>query len=487
MKKILFLLLSCTMLFHSCDNGMEDGLDAYGSILYFKDSGVVKEDVSGIEETHVFTYTVCKSGYDNTATADAVITPLTQEEIDAYNNENGTELFLLEQDYFSTESSVSFASDESYKVLELTLKVADIKTALDVTAKDYVVALKLVSDTKVNADKSIIIFKPEFPVFSLGYVGVDPEQLKVDYVKGGDESQETSKIFNFEFSLDSDYSPSDFDVEFVTDNTELEALVSGAFVTGAQLLPVGNRELPSSVSVTDGDVEDYLTVKIKDINSLNKGTYVLPIKMKSCSNPDIKIDSDIYYILVTVEQYVPGWKELTLSNDMFSGNNWDTQSAGYGKLIDENVEPTNHWQSAWANTDDGYNKLEYKELSQEYGISINVNLGKSYDKLKFKYRSYKGTNYKVTSPSKIQFYGSTDGSDWTGIGDEISEGLPIDEDTWYEKELEFGSYTRLKLAIKESNGHAKGSTSNDITYVYTNEDSKSQGCIINEIEIYSWE
>lgn len=473
MKKILFLLLSCTMLFHSCDNGMEDGLDAYGSILYFKDSGVVKEDVSGIEETHVFTYTVCKSGYDNTATADAAITPLTQEEIDAYNNENGTELFLLEQDYFSTESSVSFASNESYKVLELTLKVADIKTALDVTAKDYVVALKLVSDTKVNADKSIIIFKPEFPVFSLGYVGVDSEQLKVDYVKGGDAEQETSKTFNFEFSLDSDYSPSDFDVEFVTDDTELEALVSGAFVTGAQLLPVGNRELPSSVPVTDGYVKGYLTVNIKDINILNKGSYVLPIKMKSCSNPDIKIDSDIYYILVTVEQYVPGWKELTLSDDMFSGGNYEGNDR-YLKLIDGDCSSENFWQSAWGNGSSN------DETTNDYGLSINIDLGGNYEKIRLKYISFKAPDKAILSPSEIQFFGSVDETSWTELSDVITQNLPKDEEEWYISPVfDFFQYQYLKFAIRKAEGHNAKNQLKSCDYTQGAKDA----CVINELKI----
>lgn len=481
------LLLGLTLAVSSCDNSMDEYLSNYDTILYFRDSGVHTLELPNLIESETVSYSVCKAGYKKETAASATITPLTAEELATYNTEKGTAYVQLANDYFTAPTDISFAASDEYKTMELTLKIADIVTDLDYKSKDYVVALQLSSSVKVNEEKSLLIIRPELTVPKILFdADIEKVQSYTMPVGSTPDPEEGELTFSYPFYLNYGDNTLDFSVYFEQNNTLLQQEVgryNTANNTSYTLLPVANYQMSSPVNVTDGDIAGQLRVFPQNLNNLEIGNYLLPIVMSRCDQEVFEVSSDVYYISIIVERdQRREWRDITdnLTAASFSGNNWDygwgTNPLGYRYLIDKLIGAnSNFWQSAWNTA-----QTENREATDEYGISINVDLGKSYQGVKFSYVSFREATRALSSPSKIRFYGSTDGITWIPVSDEISN-LPYSqtEQAWWQSEAltlsDKSSFKHLKLAIKQA--RKKDGTLVEIKA------NTLEGVIISEIKI----
>lgn len=480
------LLLGLTLAVSSCDNSMDEYLSNYDTILYFRDSGVHTLELPNLIESKTVSYSVCKAGYKKETAASATITPLTAEELATYNTEKGTAYVQLANDYFTAPTDISLAASDEYKTIELTLKIADIVTDLDYKSKDYVVALQLSSSVKVNEEKSLLIIRPELTVPKILFdADIEKVQSYTMPVGSTPDPEEGELTFSYPFYLNYGDNTLDFNVYFEQNNTLLQQEVdryNTANNTSYTLLPATNYQMSSPVNVTDEDITGQLRVFPQNLNNLEIGNYLLPIIMSRCDQKVFEVSSDVYYISIIVERdQRREWRDITdnLTVASFSGNNWDSgygNNWGYGYLIDGNIGVNgNFWQSAWY-----YEQTENRETTNEYGISINVDLGRTYQGVKFYYVSFREASRNMSAPSKIQFYGSTDGITWTPVSDEISN-LPYSqtEQTWWQSEeltlSDKSSFKYLKLAIKQA--RKKDGTLVEIKA------NTLEGVIISEIKI----
>lgn len=98
-KYIFALTLSALMGLPACDNGMDDYLGDYDTIVYFKNDKVVEVSIPNVTESVTYEYPICKGGAYNDAPANVKIENFTQEDLKDYNQINGTDYTLLPAEY----------------------------------------------------------------------------------------------------------------------------------------------------------------------------------------------------------------------------------------------------------------------------------------------------------------------------------------------------------------------------------------------------
>lgn len=477
-KYIFALTLSALMGLPACDNGMDDYLGDYDTIVYFKNDKVVEVSIPNVTESVTYEYPICKGGAYNDAPANVKIENFTQEDLKDYNQINGTDYTLLPAEYFTADKEVSFAIEDGYKTIKVTLNIKSMTESLDYKQTDYVVALKLSSDTKVNEGKNKLVILPNLTSYKVNWGEDIADNLEKTFEKTGDEPEGGYESYRFPFELNFAENSMDFTVDFVTDEAALTSEVEAyntANNTTCKLLPSANYDYPASVTVKDGDVSGVLTITPKNLQSLEIGEYILPVMMKSSQNGYFDVSSQKYYIKIKIVAEV--FKELKLTKDMITLENYDTN--GIKGLIDGKwgADKGDFWQAAW------HNSMPNNLRTKENGILITLDLGKEYKKVKFSYVSVRANDKPIFSPSEIKLFDQNDNT-----LQEVSSGLPFNVDKWWNSDT-FNNVSELNLAILKGFGFNSGETENSYldycSEIAENGDEEANmPCIISEIRVY---
>lgn len=485
-KYIFALTLSALMGLPACDNGMDDYLGDYDTIVYFKNDKVVEVSIPNVTESVTYEYPICKGGAYNDAPANVKIENFTQEDLKDYNQINGTDYTLLPAEYFTADKEVSFAIEDGYKTIKVTLNIKSMTESLDYKQTDYVVALKLSSDTKVNEGKNKLVILPNLTSYKVNWGEDIADNLEKTFEQTGDEPEGGYESYRFPFELNFAENSMDFTVDFVTDEATLTSEVEAyntANHTNYELLPPANYDYPASVTVKDGDVSGVLTITPKNLQSLEIGEYILPVMMKSSQNGYFDVSSQKYYIKIKIVAEV--LKELKLTTDMITLENYD--NSGIKGLIDGNwgADRGDFWQAAWQNNTQGkpIGSMPNNLRTKENGILITLNLGKEYKKVKFSYVSVRANNKPIFSPYEIKLF-----DQHGNTLQEVSSGLPFNEDTWWDSDT-FNNVSELNLAILKGYGFNNGDAGNhDIDYrseIDANgNELTNMPCIISEIRVF---
>lgn len=358
--------------------------------------------------------------------------------------------------------------------------------SLDYKQTDYVVALKLSSDTKVNEGKNKLVILPNLTSYKVNWGEDIADNLEKTFEQTGDEPEGGYESYRFPFELNFAENSMDFTVDFVTDEATLTSEVEAyntANHTNYELLPPANYDYPASVTVKDGDVSGVLTITPKNLQSLEIGEYILPVMMKSSQNGYFDVSSQKYYIKIKIVAEV--LKELKLTTDMITLENYD--NSGIKGLIDGNwgADRGDFWQAAWQNNTQGkpIGSMPNNLRTKENGILITLNLGKEYKKVKFSYVSVRANNKPIFSPYEIKLF-----DQHGNTLQEVSSGLPFNEDTWWDSDT-FNNVSELNLAILKGYGFNNGDAGNhDIDYrseIDANgNELTNMPCIISEIRVF---
>lgn len=249
-----------------------------------------------------------KAGSSNKEAVNAQLTPLTQEELDAYNAEHKTSYALLPAEYYSLPATIEVAADVKQQKVDMTIK-STVKDLTDINDRQYAVAVRLTAEgceIKEGYDFLLIQLKAITPKFSL----VEPSGV----IGEGDAliagiTEDITKTLNVAMNVDNRWNSR---VVFETDPAKLQGLVDVYNQTeskSATLLPAdyytigtdGKLEF-SATDESNKEVAIVISAKASSTTALSEGEYILPVTMAACEGMPFLINKEtVCYFKFSVE------------------------------------------------------------------------------------------------------------------------------------------------------------------------------------------
>lgn len=249
-----------------------------------------------------------KTGSSNKEAVNAQLTPLTQEELDAYNAEHKTSYALLPAEYYSLPATIEVAADVKQQKVDMTIK-STVKDLTDINDRQYAVAVRLTAEgceIKEGYDFLLIQLKAITPKFSL----VEPSGV----IGEGDAliagiTEDITKTLNVAMNVDNRWNSR---VVFETDPAKLQGLVDVYNQTeskSATLLPAdyytigtdGKLEF-SATDESNKEVAIVISAKAGSTTALSEGEYILPVTMAACEGMPFLINKEtVCYFKFSVE------------------------------------------------------------------------------------------------------------------------------------------------------------------------------------------
>lgn len=415
--------------------------DEYSTVFSFNHDGLLSVDynnvgrdveVKVIGEDKEELLRIHKGGTDPSRSVAAQLVLMTQEELDAYNEENGSAYQFLPEEYYTMPKEVTIGSNEDGCPISIVLK-ASLGENEEAQKNQYIIPIKLMSETaKVNNNRNRLIIRPNVitPSVSLDAIGLQTVNM-YDYPTAAKEV-----IYETGLALDC-FNEWNFSVKLINDQNKLEELVEIYNVnngTNYSILPAENYAMPSTIEFSSNESSKGFSVTLKNAN-LTVGGYLLPVVLDKVEGIPFNVSEHVLYIRLNVTKTLP---RLIFSKDLASTNStspWTT-SEGANAAFDGSV--STFWQNQWS-------AWEVTEPVNDpvYGFYLDVNLSTTDIKLKTmlnfvaKVRGWSRT----TLPYTIRLYGGTNKDDLSPI----SEELPIRVVESPEKQTVFENPTAVSL------------------------------------------
>lgn len=349
MKKTIYLslLAGCLMTLGACEGSeydLENQIpDKFHKILYLNISGKQDLTLYNTEEDNQYSFSVVKAGSDPSLGAEVTIDVLTQEEVDSeYSELEGINYKVISPSAYSfNETQLSFLANESYKLVNLSLKPREVLAALENDPSAvWVLPLHIISETdSINANKNQLFLQLKDVVMpSLGFR--DPN-VNVKAYTYGLVSKISEKI---PFKLDTD-NKWDIDCGFGVDNNYINNY-NEANNTVFRLLPEGTYSFTNSMTLPNGTSEANLPVEIEG-GQLEPGDYMLPIQINSVSRFEVSSTNGLYPIAIRImgTQFDrTGWTAEANTEEL-QGEGAINGRAGC--ILDNNLGT--FWHSQWQN------------------------------------------------------------------------------------------------------------------------------------------
>lgn len=391
--------------------------DEFSSVLYLRDYGLTEVDFYNVGLDVTFETSVGKGGTDPSVIRTASLDVFTQEEMDAYNTENGTHYVIMPSDCYSFTQQYAF--DKHTEGIPTTITLKSQVGELDEDTP-YVLPLRLTStDGEVNDDRQTLILMPEVttPVVALGATGL---QTAIDLSPSRPGFSTT--MFNTTVTLDALNDDWDFSVVLETDEAVLQGLVNEVATEenmDYQLLPSSAYTMPE-INFTPGEDSKDLQISI-DVTGMEYGDYLLPIVMKDVTGMPFDVDVTPCYVwlhvadgvmkmnlegrITTNSEGISAWANLPVTRLIDS--NFYCAAANDGYSSDKNP---GYWQSEWT-FNDGGGDVESEHFDTTYGVYIDLDIAglELMEEVQLKMWNSRG-NY----PADIKIYTQESGSNtWT--------------------------------------------------------------------------
>ena len=368
---------------------------------------------------------ISRGGSDPSLTAMVSLTPMTAEEIAEYT----TYYTALPAEYFTLPESVVFAPGEERKAVDVNLtgdQIAALKRALDEREPDalpYALAVKLSSedDTTVKSDKAYFI-RPvvvkDSPNFTIG--------PKDHTYKASDE--ETILFFKrgeTELTIDMALSaalPVDVQVTAEIDETLLEAFNTAHGTHTKAIVNMERSELEYPAGTTSAGVK----LTADDSSFDRKEDVVVPLL--------VKLD----YLDIERKVFVVFGNAIPLSKNMIRFADGKANDWSLGTFPDNLIDGD---RETWITTG-GNNNNWWTTGDKDYGQSLIIDLGESYNQFCMRYQTRtslqtlsQGFFDTVTQdgrarPHEIGLGVGSDGNAWTSLGKTLVADYMTAPDDW---------------------------------------------------------
>ena len=466
MKKINVLFAAfaaCLCGLWGCEDNRSQYLDEYDTLVYFRNGGEQAITLYSVGNNARYSIPVCKGGSELGAAATARIVPMDQAQLDIYNMANETRYVQMPADCyeFLTATEFDFTGSDLYRVAEVELKTDRIRERQDADggASQLVLALQVYSGQKVSRDINRLIIVPEVdvPVVTFGVNGADVFTFTPDSPE--DNALASTLTLNMPPSA----------VEWAFDCT-VEVLgqdwldeYNAGHDTDYALLPADKYTLPEKIHFDEGKAEAPFEVIVNRTGFAPFEYFAVPIKLASCSKPELMVDDKAVYLVVV--RLEPSLETVALTAAMLSSpytHSGDGQ--GIPALIDGVASASSWWHSYYGGGPVG---------DPVYGYYIDVALTSPLNVVRFSYCTRSNPN---GVPSTVRIGVSDDGTNWEMIG-EVNSGLPTGGLEWSILPTFFreSSFTYVRFGVAVSSGSAGGDL--------TNPDGTSSCTALSELQL----
>ncbi|MBD3591398.1 BT_3987 domain-containing protein [Bacteroides sp. GM023] len=353
MKKIYLasLLLGLLVTQISCSDVDENEIyqNEFHKILLLKTNGVLDLTVYNTGEDSNYEFSVMKSGTSPETTANAYISPMTEEELQTYSDDRGLNLLEVPSNcYELSEKELYFNPNERYKKIELALHTNMI-AQLPASEADYVIPLILKSENdSINESKNILIIKPNIIIPSVLFKQTG---LVTQYCGKGKTTIEVP----LELQIDNKW---DFTCTVGVDESKIQGntlLRKGYTLAndGVVTFSKGNKSATLKVTVDRAEAE---------LEELNMETLVLPLSIESVSLETFGKDQEAYLLGIN--------SQYPLMSNMLSTNAQEPSEGALSNILDGKIGT--YFHSAWSIA-----------ISEEH--YVQVDLPESYSSFMFSY------------------------------------------------------------------------------------------------------
>lgn len=419
------------MLMGACEDGKDEFLSDFSTILSFRNSGEQELALYKTGERTDYRLIVNKSGSDLDAMAQVSVNAMNEATLEAYNIANGTAYRLIPPTCYTVSgSSLQFASSELYKTVDVSISPEDVEAVMDGEGT-YVIPFELTdSQDSISVDNKyafLCVHEVLTPIF--GFETTDyayPEDVVGTSGTVSIENQVVMPVRNlwdFDFTVEMDTDVLDkYNME---NETELVPMPEDAF----------SIEIVPFVAGTD-KAKVVVTV---DKAKMAYGMQALPLRITSSSNPSFLIDDATGSCVIRINNAVVARSELEeirpTGYSSYGLVDWD--GSGVPGLLDGDPATFCHGDYAYGENDPVYGQY----------IDFVLPAAINYFAYDFQARDSNANG----APTVTDIYIGNDGETWTKLGTVqsalTSGGEKFSSGVLPSKE----SFTHLRFAVIKSN------------------------------------
>lgn len=402
MKKTTYLslLAGCLITLGACEGSkydLENQIpEKFHKILYLSISGKQDLTLYNTDEDNTYSFSLIKAGSDPTLSAKADITVMIQEEVDEqYSDLEGINYQVISPSAYSLDKSLlEFSAEDSYKLVNLSLKPREVMAAIASNPNAiWVLPLYVSSENdSINATKNQLFLQLKEVITPT--IGFKDSYVNVKAYTYGLVSKISEKV---PFKLDTN-NKWDIECEFVVDN-EYITQYNNTNGTVFQILPENSYSFASSMPLPNGTTETTLLVEVKG-SQLQPGDYMLPIRIKNVSQFEISSTNAIYPMAIRIMGEQLDRTEWTAeANTEELVGEVQNNSGPVECLLDGNLQT--FWHSQWQN---GSHALPHEVI---------IDVQKECTFTQFALVQREGSNYVKAGNFQV----SSDKAHWETVGD----------------------------------------------------------------------
>lgn len=388
-KNILLAILAagCLLTHTACEDGKDEYLSDFSTILYFRNSGEQPLTAYVTGDNIDYELIVNKAGSELNSTSSVKIAVMSEAALQAYNTLNGNDYKAYPSSCYTLENGdISFSSSDLYHTRNVSINPSELENYVTSDAT-YVIPFELTQGTdSINSEKKYVFIKavPEHPIISFEQSGYFSNWV-------GDDGTPTATLSNnlliplpnkWGLTCKVEVAPEALDEYNAANGTNLVMMDSDSY------------EFTSTASFEENGTTVPFNITVNK-EGLQYGEYVIPLKITEASNDNFWTSSQSSVALVGISFNLP---QIQLTSAMLSSN-WPEPSEGsLANLLDGNVDT--YFHSAWsiATTGEHYVQVALAEPIQRFLFSYTT-------------RSSNGN----ANPAELYVSVSSDGQNWTEI------------------------------------------------------------------------
>lgn len=386
LSSILFALLFVNTACEDVDRN-EIYQEQFRKILYLKTSGVIDMTLYKTGESVDYSLSIIKAGAFPELTADVKLEAMTEEELQEYCAPRGLDMKRLPENcYDLSASDIHFNSGEGYKIVNMSLHTTEIDKMSE-SSSDYVVPIMLKSaNDSINSNMNVLIIRPTVVVPSVSFT---QKGSITQYCPTG----ETTVEIPLQLQIENKW---DFTCQVEIDPTvaDYEILEKGYTLENEGVVTFSKGSSTATLKVN-------INRKEAGLEAVNMNIPVLPLRLKSISNPSFDVDKTP--LLLGVSSKYP------LTASMLATNAQEPSEGPLANILDGSISTFFH--SAWSITVSG----------EHY---VQVNLPETINSFMFSYTNRSSNGNAALASFNVSV--SLNGSDFTSIKDFVwdTDNLP---------------------------------------------------------------
>lgn len=434
MKNSIIITLFCfimSLTYIGCEDGKDEYLSDFSTILYFRNSGEIGVTIYKIGSNADYELIINKAGSDLGATASVEVGIMSEASLTAYNSSEGVDYKLLPSTcYTLSDQKIEFGSSDLYKTVNVSLSPENIEQNLG-TDGTYVIPIELYNGSdSINVEKQYAFIIPTVETLTVGFA--NSGYVTVDDITGDGTVSITQSIVlpvNNQWDLSCDIEV-DEDVlnQYNVDNGKNIGLLAEDAYT-IEVSPFNTGTNTTNVTIT------------LDKSKMSWGLQALPLRIVNTSNSSVLVNEESSTCILGLNYTVlrSELTEIPLTLDMLSSNaTVEGDGTGLTGLFDGRGSGL-HWHSDYSGT----------ILNAVYGHYIDFALPYSINHFAYNFWTrYENSN---GAPVTTIIYASNDGITWKEIG-EVSNAFTSGDEEYDSNVFSSGeAFAYVRFSVVESN------------------------------------